>query len=118
MKITGHYQVIKYGYQYKASLEFKPIADFYSGSIHYSDDGHMSVDIRFAEKPEDLSEVVAYSGTYIIKGNVIIHTVTTSIRPEYVGQILERNFRFEDDCLITEFENTPEFTKFAAWKRI
>jgi hypothetical protein len=115
--ISGTYKLSNYGYSYKKDGSFKPISEWYTGMIHYAPNGYMNVIVRFAEKPEALDEVVAYSGTYKVEGNQIIHQVTSSVRPEYEGQILNRTFRLEGDELVTEFENTEEFIKAAKWKR-
>lgn len=116
--LPGTYNLVKYGYQFKNKNEFKPISDWYSGQIHYCESGIMNVIVRFAEKPEEFSDIVAYSGNYKVTGLQIHHEVTHSVRPEYVGQKLVRDFRLEGDELITEFENTDEFIKFARWNRI
>ncbi len=117
-QLHGTYQLVKYGYEYKKEVKFTPISDWYSGCLHYADTGYMNVIVRFAENPEALDEVVAYSGTYKINGNQIIHQVTSSVRPEYEGQTLNRNFTIQGNQLVTEFENTDEFVKFAVWNRI
>ena len=117
-KIPGTYKLVKYGYDYKKDKRFKPISEFYTGMIHYADTGFMNVIVRFAEKPEALEDVVSYSGTYKVEGAEIVHQVTTSVRPDYEGQTLARAFRFEGDELVTEFENTDEFIKYARWKRL
>ena len=116
--IIGTYDLVKYGYQYKNEKKFEPISDWYSGQISYSGAGTMNVIVRFAEYPTDFSQIVAYSGTYEIRESQIHHKVTHSVRPEYVGQQLVRDFRLEGNDLITEFENTNEFIKFAAWRKL
>ena len=78
----------------------------------------MNVIVQFAEHPTELSEVVGYSGTYKVVSQQIHHVVTHSVRSEYIGQTLIRNFRIEEDELVTEFENTETFIKFARWKRL
>lgn len=115
--LSGTYDLVKYGYQYKNETKFEPISDWYAGQIQYSDNGAMNVIVRFAEKPESFSDIVAYSGTYKIMNQQIHHDITHSVRPEYVGQKLVRDFRIEGDELVTEFENTDSFIKFARWKR-
>lgn len=115
--IAGTYKLIKYGYEHKKESKFEPIADWYSGSIHYSEKGYMNVIVRFAENPTVMTEIVAYSGTYKVNGNQIIHHVTSSVRPEYEGQVLTRIFKLENDLLYVEFENTNEFIKYATWQR-
>jgi hypothetical protein len=117
-KIAGTYKLIEYGYQSKTDQSFRPISDWYAGEIHYCNSGRMSVLVRFAEKPEEFSDVVGYSGTYQVQGRQIDHLVTMSVRPEYVGQTLSRDFHLENDILYTEFENTKEFIKFARWARV
>ena len=118
MNITGSYRLKKYGYDYKKTVEFKPISQWYAGEIHYQNNGHMTVIVRFAENPEDFTDFVAYSGTYNVVGNEIHHLVTESVRPAYIGQKLTRVFKLEKDLLYTEFENTEEFIKFAHWEKI
>ena len=115
--LHGAFNLVKYGYEYKNETRFEPISDWYSGQIQYSDNGTMSVIVRFAEKPTEFSEVVAYSGTYKVVSQQIHHIVTESVRPEYIGQTLVREFRIDGDELFTEFENTDTFIKFALWKR-
>lgn len=117
-KIIGSYRLNKYGYDYKSTKDFKPISNWYSGEIHYFENGYMTVIVRFAEKPEDFSDIVAYSGTYSVQGDQIFHQVTESVRPEYLGQKLNRTFKIEDHALYTEFENTAEFIKYARWTKI
>lgn len=116
--LSGTYELVKYGYQYKNEEKFKPISDWYAGQIQYSEKGIMNVIVRFAEKPEDFTDIVAYSGTYKVMNQQIHHDIMHSVRPEYVGQKLVRDFRFEGDELVTEFENTDTFIKFARWKRV
>ena len=113
--LPGTYELVKYGYQYKD--RFEPISDWYRGTIHYAETGQMSVVLRFAEKPVEFSEIVAYCGSYRVEGSKIVHEVTTSVRPEYEGQRLDRDFILEGDLLELVFENTAEFKKSAFWKR-
>lgn len=118
MNINGSYRLKKYGYLDKKTEDFKPISDWYSGEIHYQQNGHMTVLVRFAENPQDFTDIVAYSGTYEVLGNEIHHQVTESVRPSYLGQKLTRIFKLEKDLLYTEFENTEEFIKYANWEKI
>ncbi len=116
--IAGTYQVIEYGYQYKKEKKFEPISEWFSGVIHYSETGYMSVIMRFKDQPENFKDIVAYSGTYTVSGDEIIHNVTMSVRPEYDRQTLARKFTLNGENLELEFENTDEFRKYATWKRI
>ena len=119
MFINGSFKVIEYGYQYKNSEKFEPISEWFSGVIHYSATGFMSVIMRFKETPENLKDIVAYSGSYTVTGNEIAHHVTMSARPEYDNETLVRKFKFIDnETLELEFENTEEFRKYAVWKKI
>lgn len=117
-KIAGTYKVVEYGYKYKTDNRFEPISDWFSGVIHYSDNNYMSVIMRFKEKPIDFKDVVAYSGTYKVQGDEIIHQVNMSVRPEYENEILVRKFKILDNAIELEFENTDEFRKYAIWKKI
>lgn len=117
MSIAGTYRLFKYGYTSKHDAGFKPVSDWSGGVIHYSETGFMSVTLRFAEKPEEFADVVAYCGRYKVEGNKIRHDVTMSVRPEYEGQKLDREFMLKDDVLELIFEDTPEFRKTALWRR-
>ena len=116
--LVGTYKLVKYGYDYKNEKRFEPISDFYSGLIHYAESGFMNVIVRFAKEPKELEEVVSYSGSYKVEGNKIIHQVDMSVRPSYEGQTLIRTFQLDGLELITEFENTDDFVKFARWKKV
>ena len=119
MEIEGTYKVVEYGYIYKSDGRFEPISDWYSGQIHYSKTGFMSVVIRFKKDPTDLKDVVAYCGSYDIKGEEIHHNVEMSVRPEYDNETLIRKFKvIEDTTLELEFENTSEFRKYAIWRKV
>ena len=116
--ISGTYKLKEYGYKSKKDGSFKPISDFYTGTIHYSETGFMNVIVRFSEAPTDFSEIVSYSGNYKVDNNKIINTVTESVRPDYVGLQLDRIFILNGKILTTEFENTEEFIKSATWEKI
>lgn len=73
MNINGTYRLKKYGYSYKKTEEFKPISEWYAGEIHYQQNGHITVLVRFAENPEDFKDIVAYSRTFEFVGNEIHH---------------------------------------------
>ena len=119
MFITGSFKVTEYGYKYKNSNKFEPISEWFSGTIHYSSTGFMSVIMRFKQNPENLKDIVAYSGSYTVADNLITHQVTMSARPEYDNEILVRKFKFIDnETLELEFENTDEFRKYAIWKKV
>jgi hypothetical protein len=119
MFIHGSFKVIEYGYKYKKIEKFEPISEWFSGVIHYSNTGFMSVIMRFKEQPENLKDVVAYSGSYKVSGDEIVHQVSMSVRPEYENETLVRKFKFIDhETLELEFENTNEFRKYAIWKKI
>ena len=117
-ELIGTFKLIKYGYQSKNDNVFKPISEWYTGLIHYSDTGYMNVIVRFAEKPKAFDEIVSYAGTYKVEGNQIIHQVISSARPEYECLSLVRTYKVVSDLLTVEFENTDEFIKFATWQRI
>lgn len=116
--LIGTYKVTEYGYSYKKDKKFEPISDYFSGIIHYAEDGYMNVVIRFKEKPENFKDIVAYTGTYQVKGDEIIHQVISSVRPEYENETLIRKFKIVGNTLETEFENTDEFRKYAIWQKI
>lgn len=119
MFIHGSFKVTEYGYKYKKTEKFEPISDWFSGVIHYSSTGFMSVIMRFKQTPETLKDIVAYSGTYKVTGDEIVHQVSMSARPEYDNETLVRKFKFIDsETLELEFENTDEFRKYAIWKKV
>lgn len=116
--ISGTYKVIEYGYSYKKDNRFEPISEWFSGIIHYSESGYMSVIMRFKQQPAEFKDIVAYCGTYSVQNSEIVHNVSMSARPEYENEILTRKFKLNGDLLELEFENTDEFRKYALWKRL
>ncbi len=117
-KLPGTYKLVDYGYYYKKEGTFKPISEWFSGYIHYSETGFMTVTIRFKEEPQEFSDFVSYSGTYKVQNDEIVHHVLISVKPSYDGQLLNRKFKIEKDELELEFENTPELRKFSTWKKV
>jgi hypothetical protein len=49
-----------------------------SGQLMYAPDGSMGVLITIKPEPEQLKDIIAYSGTFTIEGDKIFHHITVS----------------------------------------
>jgi hypothetical protein len=66
------------------------------GCITYSDDGYMHA-ILLAPGTDAAVHTVAYAGTWEIRGSEIIHHVTASVIPEWIGTDQVRTYQFRAD---------------------
>jgi len=136
--ITGTWNLISFIFQAKDGAFFYPYGENADGVLHYDQKGHMSAIISRNDRPrlsrEDFMEIpdeekiqlskgfVAYSGTYEVQEDRIVHHVKISFIPNWVGTDLERYFRFSGGNLIL---STPpsvlrgkEFTGELTWEKI
>lgn len=99
-----------------------PFGEDPSGLIVYSDDGWMSACIARASRtplPEDqpfrridpalLAESYLsyfhYAGRFRIEGELVVHTVTSSLNPNFVGSEQRRSVRLAGDALTLSGED-------------
>ena len=107
------------------------------GTIVLTEDGHMSAHImaaerdRFiqdakmagttAEKASAFDTYAAYSGRWRIEGNRLCTEVVTSLFPNMVGSIQERNVKFEGQDLLLYTDSSPLISEpsvaYLRWRR-
>lgn len=59
----------------------------------------------------------AYSGTYEIQENEIVHNVTSSFFPDWIGTGLVRTYEFIEDKLILSAVNNDDTVVELVWQR-
>jgi hypothetical protein len=82
------------------------------GTLIYNEQGVMSAAIN----GEDLKDQVFYSGTFSIKGNIVVHKVTEAHRPIRIGTEQERKATLLGNQLTLEAFG-PESTATIEWER-
>ena len=103
--------------------ETLPMGDAPTGLLAYTDGGTMVALMARADRPpfdsHDLtggtadeqahafSTFVAYAGRYRIEGDTIIHTVETSLFPNWVGTVQRRRWTLSDDDGTLTLESPP-----------
>ena len=100
-----------------------PMGDAPTGLLAYTEGGTMVALMAPADRPrfgsDDLtggtpdeqarafSTFVAYAGRYRIEGDAIIHTVETSLFPNWVGTVQRRRWTLSDDGGTLTLESPP-----------
>ncbi len=100
-----------------------PMGDAPTGLLAYTDSGTMVALMAPADRPpfgsDDLtggtpdeqarafSTFVAYAGRYRIEDDTIIHTVETSLFPNWVGTVQRRRWTLSDDDGTLTLESPP-----------
>lgn len=122
----------------EGQVEYYPWGSDAKGYIMYSNTGHVSVMIMSAnrlpfssedvkggtteEKADAFETFVAYSGTYEVHGDKVIHHIEICSFPNWIGADQERFFEIRGDRLSLK---TPPLlfdgiqrTPYAIWKRV
>lgn len=107
------------------------------GYLIYTDDGHMAVNFMSASRRRFLAgrfsdatgeeqrrakkTYQAYSGTYEVRDDKMIHHVEVSLFPNWVGMDQERYFELADNRLCLSTEPLPfggsRMTAYLEWER-
>jgi hypothetical protein len=92
-----------------------PLGEDALGRITYAEDGHMSVFLMAAERPQipgrgvhippeqkaaAYESFIAYAGTYELRGDTVVHHLDFSSVPIWTGGDQERHVAFEDGRLV------------------
>jgi len=100
-----------------------PMGDAPTGLLAYTEDGTMVALMAPADRPpfgsDDLaggtpdeqarafSTFVAYAGRYRIEGDAIVHTVETSLFPNWIGTVQRRGWTLSNDGGTLTLESPP-----------
>ena len=103
--------------------ETLPMGDAPTGLLAYTEGGTMVALMAPADRPsfgsDDLtggtpdeqarafSTFVAYAGRYRIEGETVIHSVETSLFPNWVGTVQRRRWSLSDDDSTLTLESPP-----------
>lgn len=115
-----------------------PLGPDATGYISYSSDGHVFVHMMAATRhlyalddpfggtlEEDSAAIksqISYAGPYTYRGDEVVHHVTHSSCPNWVGTEQRRNVRLDGDCLELSAHGAlfqgRTVTAFVTWKRV
>lgn len=114
-RILGTWNLIKWSNRLDDGTEIYPFGEDLKGYIHYAEDGHLFVHIMMAGRTnysgsdpfkgtldEDAAAIksqLSYAGTYEFIDGKIIHHVSISSFPNWVGGDQVRDFKFVDEYL-------------------
>lgn len=76
---------------------------------------------RDAELADAARGCVAYSGSWVIRGDAVVHDVEQSLYPNWVGAQLTRGFKLDGELLSLSTENFmingSAFTAVLVWEK-
>lgn len=136
-RLVGTWNMVDWHNVDQDGNKFYPLGSDATGYISYSDDGHVFVHIMAAERqlyvvndpfggtPEEdaaaIKSQISYAGPYTYRDGEVIHHVTHSSCPNWVGTEQRRNVRFDGDCLELSAPGAlfqgRSVTAFVTWKR-
>ena len=98
-RLIGSWTLVSEGH-FDPSGRYTPVGDHMSGQLIYASDGSMSVLITIVPRPATLNDVIAYSGTFSIEGNKILHHIKISSQPASVNSTATRLAFFRGEDLV------------------
>ncbi|MDQ1279421.1 MAG: hypothetical protein QG670_683 [Thermoproteota archaeon] len=136
-RFIGTWKLVSVEYQSDNEVTY-PYGKDAIGYIMYSNDGYMSVSIMTSNRRRIMSmdmigasteEKVAaadtyfsYCGRYKVDEDKVTHLVEVSFYPNWVGEKLERFYKFEEDKLILSTSpmivNGKQQINYIIWERI
>ena len=84
------------------------------GRLIYSGDGLMSA---FLARADGSSDSLAYSGTWELRGEEVVHRVTLATRASFVGADLVRSVSWEGDDLVLTTPPRSGWVNVLRWRR-
>ena len=115
-ELLGTWRLVSWRTTYDTGRVIFPMGEDAQGWILYTADGYMAAFLSRAGRPafttgealsaDDAEKVAAwdsffaYSGTYEVDGERVVHHITSSMYPNWVGGDQERNARLDGDTLI------------------
>ena len=135
--LVGTWRLVRWYLSSEAGDEVQPLGENATGFICYSPDGFVFVHIMAAKRafyaeddplsgtPEEDSAAIksylSYAGPYEYHGDRVVHRVTQSSFPNWVGSDQVRKVRLEDDTLELSVEGAyfqgSVVTTTSLWKR-
>ncbi|OTG90892.1 lipocalin-like domain-containing protein [Acinetobacter sp. ANC 3813] len=136
--LTGRWELVTFEQNYDDGRVVFPMGEGPQGVIQYTEDGYMSCQITKAnrgnfttggqwnasdaEKAGAYNSMLSYAGRYTLEEGVVTHLVDLSLFPNWVGGQQKRQFKFDEQGLLSLTarleENTSEArTALLLWKR-
>jgi len=116
-QLLGSWELISHGLR-NADGQFKSTSSFLLGRLLYEDSGTMSVLIALKNPAETLSDIIAYSGRFSIKGKKIFHHIDVASRSDRIGTTEERLVSFQNDILVLQASASSKGIYEITWRKI
>ncbi len=88
-----------------------------TGQLIYAQDGSMSVLITKVKSPAQLSDIIAYSGTFTVEDDKVMHHVKISPYPDRTKQSGVRLVSFVGEDLVLATEPDAEGRYEIIWRK-
>ena len=114
--LSGTWRLLSWYNELEDGTRIYPLGEDATGFISYSDDGFVFVQLMAANREsyrindpfggsaeEDalaIKSQISYSGTFLERGNQVVHIVETATCPNWVGTEQIRNVEFKDSKLV------------------
>lgn len=115
--LIGTWELVRHG-RFDAKGQYHPTGEQMTGRLLYAQDGSMSVLITKVPEPAQLSDLIAYSGTFSIEGDKVLHHVLISPYPDRVNKTGIRLASFSGKDLILGTEPDGEGRFEIVWRRV
>lgn len=136
--LTGTWRLVSWHNRTADGETVYPLGPDAVGLVTYTGDGHMMVHIARADRSryatEDMAggsteedvaamkSMIAYAGRYEFRGDHVLHHVTLSSFPNWVGSSQKRHVRFDGDRLVLSTDPIThqgrEITAELVWERL
>ncbi len=114
--IVGGWDLRKHGF-YNHSGEYHCTSEDARGQLIYTADNLMSVLIIKLNVPDSVNDVIAYSGTFSVTSDTILHHIQYALRLERENTTEKRRYRFENNQLILTTEADDQSYYEIVWER-
>jgi len=115
-ELVGRWRLLSWSARDEDGEVTYPFGEKAEGTLVYTADGWLTVALAVGDRPnlstEDLiggsdderaeafSTYIAYSGTYEVEGDVVVHRITMSLFPNWVGSERRRHVDLSADELV------------------
>lgn len=115
-RLVGSWTLVREGH-FDHMGKYTPVGEHMTGQLIYAQDGSMSVLIMIVPKPTVLSDVFAYSGTFTVDENKVMHHIKISTEPERVNTTAIRLASFRGDEIVLATAPNANGRFEAVWHR-
>lgn len=115
-RLVGSWNLVKHG-RFDANGQYHSTGENMTGQLIYAQDGSMSVLIIKVKAPAQLSDIIAYSGTYSVEDDKVTHHVKVSPTPERMKRSGVRLASFVGEDLVLATEPDAEGRYEIIWRK-